>query len=954
MNGLLIPILALASLTGVSGANVAPRAAFKAADWSLSTGGDVSSYYTISEDSILASASQTGMRDNFLLYEADSYLGDYSVKIEGKGETAWPVTKNIQIGLVPWYLDPNNYLVVYMEWSPTERPSGMRVVEFTGRIDGKAPVVYKDGGFVEAEWNDAWMDGANEGFAVSPDSSWTFEVKKERSAAGDTDEFSAYINGNKVGFYGFRDLPKYSTKPSKVGIYTYNENLEITSFEVTESARTDLYHEVTPGIVAKSASGDWTINDKTYAIDETTASGVASTMALGKNPYEGNYELKATFPETALVDKSAIGLVAWYNDETNYAVAYILDLGGKRTLYIEGLITVYGAGGTMNQTPIYESLELDESAQKADQDGNIAIIAQKKGNTISVYLENDRATVLTASNAAFASSNMIGTAVSGMNVTFTYETASIQYQAFDWRVASVGGQLVNVKSATDDDSVFSYEGGTYTVDDLAVKSGDQEGVAGLYFSTRYVGNISVSATFAALQDGQEYGLYAFLVDVDNYVRVALSKSAITVYVCVNGVETPTTNALPEGFDALAPHELSTELKRGVLNVSLDGTSVVEGFVLNDFDFSEALATGFFFEGKGGSLNSLTYTGFLPNSTVKEGDWSLNGPRPDTWTIDEENGTVTGKLDGGTVWQQTNALISNEKTDFWCGATVNVSEVTASEHKVGLVPYYVDSNNYVFVWFSRWAGSTPNVNTTVRVNGQIIPPEWGEREVGIQFDGADNKLEAHIEGDTISVYVGGTFAPVYQGEYPGLSARRLSGAKSGFNISNVSATFKDFALGVEERVYSYNEKPVIAEVGTRVTEAYLGDSVRLPIYTASNSNYDPLNAIVNVTDPTDNPVTLVSNAFTAEKLGAYHVSVTCVDDWGNEADPIEYDITVTEKPATGEGESSTAGGGTDVTPTEPENDNLGLILGLVFGGIGVLLLVGLGVYLYMRQRNKKAK
>ncbi len=946
MNTLLAMVLALSSFGGLASGD--RLGAFVPSDWSLSGGGAVSAYYDIG-DTITAKSTQTTLRGNFLINESETHLGDYTVSITGSAEESWPVSKSVQIGIVPWYLDSNNYILVYMEWSPTERPTGMRVVEFTGRIDGQNPVVYKDGGFVQSEWNDAWMDGANEPYAIDPSSDWTFSVKKERSAAGDTDEFTAYINGNKVGFYGFRDVPKYSAKPAKSGIYCYNDNVTITDYSVTPVADDSLFHDIGGGYVGKAASGDWDVSGNTLSIDASSSvDPISSTIAITENTYEGNFRLKGTFASSSLVNNGGIGLVPWYQDETNYLTAYVGMVGGTKSLMVEGMVTAYSGGG-MSQTPINDTLPLDS----VENVGDISLIADKQGSRISLYLEGGEDNKLEVSNPAFATASYIGTAVSACNVSIDFESEALVYNSFDWYDLTLGGNKVSVKSATDAEGLFAYDEGTYTVSDEAVVSGDLTKQAALSLATSYVGEISVSADFAPLAEGQEYGLYPFLVDEDNYVRIGLKSDAFTVYLANNGTETQRGYVLPANFDSAASHNISAELASGTLNVTVDGASVVENLPVDGYDFSDSLMIGFFFAGKGGSVSNLSYSGFYPNSAKNVGAWTVYGPRPDTWTFDEENNTITGKYDGGTVWQATNALMSNEKADFWCASTINVSAVTASEHKVGLVPYYLDSNNYVFVWFSRWAGSTANTNVTVRINGQILPPEWGEREIGIQFEGTDNKLEAHIEGDTVSVYVSGAFAPVYTGNYPGLSERTLSGAKSGLNISNVSATFKDTVLGADDRPYAFNEKPSINEIGTRVTAGVVGERIALPIYTATNSNNDPLTAVVNVTDPSGEAVVLERNGFVPETAGIYHVEVTCTDDWGNSADPVSYDITVTEAQTGGDTSSEPdTGGNTGGGTTDPEGNGLGLMLGIVFGCLGGAAVIGLAIFLFIRYRNKK--
>ena len=99
--------------------------------------------------------------------------------------------------------------------------------------------------------------------------------------------------------------------------------------------------------------------------------------------------------------------------------------------------------------------------------------------------------------------------------------------------------------------------------------------------------------------------------------------------------------------------------------------------------------------------------------------------------------------------------------------------------------------------------------------------------------------------------------------------------------------------LDKRIYGFKEKPVIQETGTRKTEGTVGNVISLPIYTAENSAGDFLTPVIKVTGPDGNEVEISKNRFTPDKAGTYHVNVTCVDAWGNEADPLDYDIVVKE-------------------------------------------------------------
>lgn len=294
-----------------------------------------------------------------------------------------------------------------------------------------------------------------------------------------------------------------------------------------------------------------------------------------------------------------------------------------------------------------------------------------------------------------------------------------------------------------------------------------------------------------------------------------------------------------------------------------------------------------------TVSGIKVTGFNSYNDIVKGEWILRGAHTYTWDYDEENNTLKGDLIGGTEWMSTMALQNNVegKRDFYMASQVQITDSTASEYKTGFVPYYVDSNNYVFCWLSMWSGASPTIVITGRLNGKVVGSEWREAQVSYSYFDAINLVEVQIERDSVKVYLNKSFNPNFQTTIDGLNLRNIENSKVGFNLYNTSATFSDIHLMTETRNFRNTEKPTITEQGKRKEEGELNTRISLPIYFASNSAEDILDAIVKVTDPNGNEVELVKNGFTPTIVGNYQVQVTCVDNWGNEADPIEYTILV---------------------------------------------------------------
>ncbi len=126
--------------------------------------------YTVDNDgTIIAGADNNGW--NFLL--CDSYIatGDYSVTAGIKGTISSPDGGNAQLGVVPWYVDGDNYVVIYAEWWASDRAGQMKAVQVTGRLNG-----------TDLGWDDRWTDNVT----TSPSEG----VKLTASKSGNTISFS--------------------------------------------------------------------------------------------------------------------------------------------------------------------------------------------------------------------------------------------------------------------------------------------------------------------------------------------------------------------------------------------------------------------------------------------------------------------------------------------------------------------------------------------------------------------------------------------------------------------------------------------------------------------------------------------------------------------------------------------------------------------------------------------
>lgn len=910
---------------------------FDNASFSLAKGsGDVGDYYNITESSIVAN--NNIQRANFAVRNDINAIGDYTVTIKGRGETNWPVSKGIHIGLVPWYIDDLNYLVVYMEWSPTERPSGMRVVQFTGQINGKDPYVYKNGSFTSSLWNDAWMDGGNSSNAIAPSSEWTFSVQKKRSIADDADELFAYINGNQVGFFSFRDLKTYEAKKAKVGLYAWNEQTTFTSLEVSSLSNPKSFANLEEGKIAKSASSSWNASALGYAINENSNSAIEETVILSQNKFaEGNYQVKAGFPAASLKNNSKIGVIAWYQDAFNYALAYVEKKDSGCIAHIEGMSADVTKPGNIIPN------KFEQTAEATIKGEDVVISAKRMSSSIVLLLNEE--TVLSLKNTVFATKGLCGLCVSSIDVTCTFAISSCDYVPFDWHSTTLGGESFLASAAKEGE--ISRSGSSFVISEEAVTANLSEW-AGLVKSSNKWEDIDVSATFFNYEKNYVIGIYPFFINEENYIASALTKEGILIRKVLKGAKTEQTINYPEGFEPNGPLSLMSVLKNKKLTIKAGNTEIVKDFALTDLPYDLSPYAGFFVGGKGNTISSFSISGFS-NDGIIEGrdDWSFRGPRPSTWSFNEDMTILNGRYDGGTTWLHTSALKEQEIKSFHMGAEMTLTDKTGSEYKTGLVPYYKDDSNYVIVWISMWALSTPKINVTARVNGAVIGGnEFNEVDAGVDYLGSTIKFEAELDEDMIRVYLNAAATPSYAAEFKGLSKRNLTGAKVGFNIFNTSAKFANIVLNSRSRIFVFKEKPVISEIGTRPTSGVVGSNVKLPMYTATNSRFDPIDATIAVKDPNGKSIEIIKNGFIPTIAGEYSVVITAIDDYGNEAEKIQYSIVIKEQQISDNTSEDSSDHG------NIPSSNKGGFTWIIWVGISIAVLAFLGVpaILFFRKRK----
>ena len=830
---------------------------------------------------------------NFFITDEFDALGDYTISVSAIGTRGFPMEKETDIGLVPWYIDDDNYILVYLNWSNTERPSELREIQITGRINGRALMVKNGSSWAQKEWNDNWTDGK----AIKENTLNTIKVSKIRSASNDSDVFKVTVNDSLTASLEIRDTVQFDYQKAKVGVYGFNDTITFSDFNFNSDRTSSQFKAIGDGI-GKSTNDSLNFKDEEYNIDSKESADLFNNIALRKNANStSGFDISASFGEVEESENGALALVPYYENEYSYLALGIQKEGEKYYAFTKGRrVTSTGVDLTFEEidakkevSDIHALSEI-KSLKISKSDGTFKLMMNEKDNTLISYTN----AYFVQGNNSF-SDKLFGFAVFGVKATITSLSSKASYNEYSFLEKKMGGKSVFV-SARNDDSV-SFVDGFYHFSEEAITKGDNKKQAAIYYASNKYGDVSIRATFSSLTKDSSFGFYSSLFDINNYVKASIDISAKKLIVdnAVSGVSNQKEVELPSTFDStITSHTLSSSLKNKKLTIVLDDVEILKDYEV-EMNLHEETKVGFLGGGSAFDVSNIKVDGFSPLDPIDIEDFTFFGQRVDSWNYDQENHIISNQLLSGidNGWKATNALYKNIETkNLYIGAAIQVKERTGNEWKVGVMPYYKDADNHVIVWFSQWSDGGCKIVVTARLNGKIIGNEWRESgDVGVNML-EKNYLEAAIINNKVSVYLNKGFTPIFETTVDGLENRNMENAFTGFQSGNgIAATYSEYTMVSAKRVYGFTEKPVIQEAGTRKVEGTVGEVISLPIYTAENTAGDFLTPVIKVTDPDNQEVTISKNRFTPNREGIYHVHITCVDSWGNEADPIDYDITV---------------------------------------------------------------
>ena len=287
-------------------------------------------------------------------------------------------------------------------------------------------------------------------------------------------------------------------------------------------------------------------------------------------------------------------------------------------------------------------------------------------------------------------------------------------------------------------------------------------------------------------------------------------------------------------------------------------------------------------------------------TREEAGWSFTGSDEGyNWTYAPDRLSETWEdLEADSHKDEVTALTYNDESNFYFGAELLIERKYGSLSYVGLIPYYLDVNNNLYIRFI-----VGDYGTKLSISGVLAGQSIGGVTTiysnYISEDIFDSiKVEVAINDNKLDIYVGSMIKPMlsYTFSRESFKDRVLTDSKIGFVFYNSSGEIFDYQKS-NSRVFPETPKdtdiPIIYENGSRVTFGYVDKDVYLPIYSALNVLGESIEVVIEVKDPDGESVTLINNSFVPDKVGEYKVSITAKDEWNHEAATVSYSINVTK-------------------------------------------------------------
>ncbi len=249
-------------------------------------------------------------------------VSEYTMSVTMQGTDGY-TDADKGLGVVPWMLDNDTYILVRLSWNKThashaDKLLNVAVLEF----DGSTTVLNPD-------TVDCWMDGSSlECAQLTANKMCKVVIKRIVDSANATDNYEIYINGELVRTYA-STLSYNKTYGQKIGLYAWEDYVTFSNVLVEEGVDGvvgGLYEdkEVFDKTVHLNTDA-WTVVDNTLVGKNTTWMENYATTPTGLT---GDYVFEATIKGSGVSTDTVsneiqFGFIPWYVDSQNYILVML-------------------------------------------------------------------------------------------------------------------------------------------------------------------------------------------------------------------------------------------------------------------------------------------------------------------------------------------------------------------------------------------------------------------------------------------------------------------------------------------------------------------------------------------------------------------------------------------------------------------------------------------------------
>lgn len=890
--------------------------------------------------------------------------------------------ENPMIGIIPWYVDEENYLFVQLKFTwaneyqtnSEEKADGYALQELivSGKLNG------------EAKYNSSAAQQENTVFDVktvtnlanakrNPKNAQghTLKVEVENSgSSGNFTKFSVYYNGASIGNVSAYYYNKIA-KTAAMGFMAQDIKANFTSATFTDGyaenktaslardwkEENNFTYRVLNGIDPVTFGGNGSVSFKTtQTSDKKSEYGVSGSNFGGYNTFRAytenlhantddglpqNYEVKATFKADEIKAyttnkeyKLGYGLLPWYKNDQNFVSATIrrIEKGkvGFQTVSYE--VVLYGWIDCSNLGIGTTTYKLPETF---DPLAEHTLRVEKKSVGFFVYLDDGTEPIISKRIAGTSENYCYG--YEGYNVDFTASALQSKtiYSAYD-EISTYDQEGAVWKNAGKSKEAWTFDDGKISVN--AKETNSAKSARSYLLGTSDVSDINLTLQLVAdvsLGDSAQHSellLAPYMLDEYNFVRAGLAwkgdKVYARVYACTYTEEDELDGKEPAYFlkeceissiDLTNPLQLTVKKIGEKVGVFV-GDNLVYGAEIPNIN-SVTSDYGMYVYNMDVEANEYNTVGYKKYTQSMVGDWLTSGIKNNQWTINSD-----GWLLGDATY--TNDIKQEDKDD---GKTWALIE-------------------------------NPNQDYTLTVTMRVTAESRAEDRVGlvVWYLDEENYLffymdkwrdDSSVPRTTLTGLINGEYLPTrynhggwfLEGDEPdenGVTRTQKSQLDQWHTITVVKSG-NTFTCSVDGNMGQLNYSVAGGLPSTAGKTIYSGiyaqnDAIEVKEWAITSAGQT-----VSLTTPAL-PSQETQGVVEKLDLGNY-----TANDYTDEFDEVSTSGSVQppidDKPQTGDNST-----GSDTSNNEPKTDNLGIII----GGIAAVLVLAAAVVVILLKKKQK--